>query len=208
MADFGGMAKWMEAHPTESIVIGAGGLIAVLWMFGAFSKSAPASSADAGTANMAAAYYAAEAQQAVVGGQIQVANINATATTAQASIAANAATAINASNANAAITVNGQNADATTTLGLYGLNATLSNNATTLGVAQSDNSAALTTDFMNNIFPMEMANTPGSGFNTNIPGVSGTFSYWGATNPNAALAAGFSPSYIDALFPGQQTATP
>jgi hypothetical protein len=177
----------------------------VLWMFGAFSKPAPASSADAGTANMAAAYYAAEAQQAVVGGQIQVANINATAATAQAGIAANAATAINASNAHAAITINGQNADATTAIGGQQLNATLSNNATTLAVTQSDNSAALVTDYLNNIFPMEMANTPGSGFNTTIPGVGGTFSYWGATNPNAALAAGFSPSYINALFPGQQT---
>ena len=191
--NFGGAAKWVEAHPGESIIIGTVGLLAVLWILGVFSSAPAQSSSSAGSANMAAAYYAAEAQQAVVGGQIQMANIAANASTAQAQLAVQA----NATNANAATIINGQNADASTTIGQQGLNATLSNNSTALGITQSNNATALTTDWINNILPSEFAlYGAGKGFQTQIPGVSGTFASWYTMSPNEAAAAGYGPQAI------------
>src|SRR5215831_13248319 len=99
---------WIEAHPAESIVIGAGGVLALMWLFGAFSGP-KASDTSGGSANLAAAYYAAEAQQAVVGGQIQMANIAAAADVAKTGLTTRTATAINESNNNAAVLINGQN---------------------------------------------------------------------------------------------------
>lgn len=102
------MVKWVEAHPTESILIGAGIIILILWLLGYFSGS----SASSGSSNLASAYYAAEAQQAVVGGQIQMANINATASTAQTAMNDSAAQAIALAGYGAQVTINGQNASA------------------------------------------------------------------------------------------------
>ena len=152
---------------------------------------------------MAAAYYAAEAQQAVVGGQIQMATIGAARDTAIAGLTADAMTKNSAITANAAMVVNGQNADATTTLGLYGLNATLSNNSTAEAINKSNNSTALTLDWMNNILPSEFALYGSKGFYTSIPGVSGVFSSYYASNPDLARASGFSEQYINQLWPGQ-----
>jgi hypothetical protein len=155
--DMKGITSWVEDHPTESIVIGLGGTLAILWLLGFFSSSTQ--SADSGSSNLAAAYYAAEAQQAVVGGQIQMANIAATASTAQSLIGANAAVAINAANSTAATTINGQNATAATTINqsnndaaatLNGQNtseqllATYSNNWTAYNTALSNNATAAT----------------------------------------------------------------
>jgi len=126
---------WVEAHPGESILIGGGVVIALLWLFGAFSKSAPA--ADTSGQSLAAAYYAAEAQQAVVGGQIQMANISATASTAQALIGANAAQAINATNATAATTLNQQNASAATTINSQNVGAATTINAQNVAGAEN-----------------------------------------------------------------------
>ena len=38
MADMHAIVAWVEKHPTESIVIGAGGTIALLWLLGFFGS--------------------------------------------------------------------------------------------------------------------------------------------------------------------------
>jgi hypothetical protein len=138
---FKGSVQWVEAHPTESIIIGGVGVIALLWLLGAFGGSK--STDSSGASSLAAAYYAAEAQQAVVGGQIQVANINATASTAQKSLDDNAAVAINSTNAYAAMTINGQNTSSA-------VSETYSNNQTAIATNQSNNDAAIAINKSNN----------------------------------------------------------
>jgi hypothetical protein len=173
---------WVEDHPTESIVIGAGGLIALLWLLGFFSSSS--SSSSSGASNLASAYYAAEAQQAVVGGQIQMATIQTAGATAQNAANANAAVAINAAQTGAATTINGQNASTTALLGNDQLLATYSSNAAAVSTNQSNNDAALaitnsnnlaqaTHDMLGTIVPQELALTGGSAA-FDLPGGQGT----------------------------------
>jgi hypothetical protein len=201
----GKIFSWVEAHPAESAIIGVGGVLVIMWMLGFFSSSS--SAASSGASNMAAAYYAAEAQQAVVGGQIQVANIQATAGTAQALAGDTAATDISAINANAATTINGQNANVTTTLGDQQLNATYSNNATLLATTQANDAAAtqissahdyssLVSSYMNSVLPTELATYGGGqGWATSIPGF-GTIQSGGELSPAQAAAAGYGPNYL------------
>lgn len=106
---------WMGKHPYATggtIVVGG---LGILWLFGFFS-STPQQSADAGTQNMAAAYYAAEAAQAAAGAQIQGISLQTTAATAQTKIAADAAVAINDANTGAATIINGQNTGSANTI--------------------------------------------------------------------------------------------
>jgi hypothetical protein len=167
---FADVTSWVEQHPTESIVIGAGGVLVVLWLLGAFSSSGSAS--DSGSSNLASAYYAAEAQQAVVGGQIQMATIQAAASTAMNASQVNGAVAINKAQTSAAVKINNQNANAgmiinqsnndaanyqmglTTNANIVGSNnqllATYSNNSTALETVRSNNAAAITIDQSNN----------------------------------------------------------
>jgi hypothetical protein len=159
--NFHEVTVWVEAHPGESVLIGGGALIAILWLLGYFSPTAQAPAQDP----LAAAYYAAEAQQAVVAGQIQQTTLTTAAQTAQTGIQANAAVAINAAQAGAATTINGQNTGAATTinqaqvsgaqaiqLGVSSdqLQATYSNNATALATAQSNNATAQAINASNN----------------------------------------------------------
>ena len=113
--NLGEVSTWVEAHPGESIVIGGAAAIALLWVFGVFGGSSAAAS-NSGASNLASAYYAAEAQQAVVGGQIQMATIQSAAATAINGQNANAAVAIQKSQSHAATTINQQNASAATTI--------------------------------------------------------------------------------------------
>src|SRR5690242_283955 len=144
------LETWVEANPGKSILIGGGLVILILWLFGAFSK-APA---DNTSTSLASAYYAAEAQQAVVGGQIQMANIGATADTAKTLISANAAQAINQQNATAATTIatgqfqtaatiNQQNTATAIDIAGKQLQLGLNNNATLADVTKANNDAAL-----------------------------------------------------------------
>lgn len=89
MADFHPV-EYAKEHPYIVGVGVFGGGLLILWWLGYFSSS----KADAGVANMAAAYYSAEAQQAVVGGQLQMATVQAAAQTAGQQIQANAALGI------------------------------------------------------------------------------------------------------------------
>jgi hypothetical protein len=204
--DMASVISWTEAHPVEAFVIGAGGTLALLWLFGAFSGgSGSQSTAAAGTANMAAAYYAAEAQQAVVGGQIQMANINATAQTAQTALTTNGAVAINAAQQNAAEIINGQNADSA-------LNATYSNNAAIVATNASNNASAnyiannatSATSFnqlMGLIIPGEMARVGAGSYNIYTPsgtiGVTGGLSSMGT--PDYYQQAGYNLADATAL---------
>jgi hypothetical protein len=196
--DMKGITSWVEEHPTESIVIGLGGTLALLWLLGFFSSSS--SNSNAGASNLAAAYYAAEAQQAVVGGQIQIATIGAAASTRQNADNANAAVAINAANTTAATTINGQNADASVQIGNQGLLATYSNNsalvqdtasnnATAATIAANNNQTSLLSSAINTVIPAEIAAHMG-GFS--IPGLIG----WGQGtgqpyNVNDLMAQGY-----------------
>jgi hypothetical protein len=135
---------WVEEHPIPSIVIGAGGLIAILYLLGYFSPSSSGQSGQSAGQNLAAAYYTAEANQADVGGAIQVAQIQANADEAVTASNNSAAVAINNVDANAAQTMNGQNVNGALGLGGQELQATYSNNATAANIATT-NAGAVTT---------------------------------------------------------------
>lgn len=183
---------WVEDHPTESIVIGVGGAVVLMWLLGFFSSSSTSSSNSSGAGNMAAAYYAAEAQQAVVGGQIQVANINATAQTAQTKLATDAATAIASTNAAAATTINGQNS--TTALAT-----TVSNNTTQAQIDQSNNTAGLLQTYLSSVIPAEFATYGTNPFQLDIPGI-GTLQGNAIGSPNDLIAQGFTPQQAAKAF--------
>jgi hypothetical protein len=173
--NFNEVVGWAEHHPTESIIIGAGGVLAILWMLGYIgggSGTQGAADQTGSTANLAAAYYAAEAQQAVVGGQIQVATIQAAAATAMNSSNNNAAVAINAAQTGAATTINQQNVGGALGLGEQNLQATYNNNATAGAIAQSNNYTA-----------MQVANTQAGAYNAFLNAAANV------NQQNVALAA-------------------
>jgi hypothetical protein len=183
---FAEVTGWVEEHPTESIVIGAGGVIVVLWLLGFFSSSSSAS--DSGSSNLASAYYAAEAQQAVVGGQIQMATIQSAAATAQNAAQVNGAVAINKAQTKAATTINGQNATAATTINA-------SNNAAALGIDAQDD--ALGTVASNNQLLATYSN-------------NATTQITNAANNNAAVAINTANNntssylgFLNAVIPGE-----
>ena len=202
--DMSKITGWVEAHPTESIVIGAGGLIAILYLLGYFSSS---SSGSSGASSLASAYYAAEAQQAVVAGQIQADTVLSTAQTAQVNAQANAAVAINAAQSGAAVTINGQNAGAATTinqsLGSDALLSTENSNAAALSAVQSSNATAATINASNNtagifqtilgsLLPTEIAQGGGYGV-LNIPGFGGFSALKTIPTLNDMVAGGLTP---------------
>lgn len=148
--DLHGGVVWVEAHPVQATVIGGVSIIALIWIFGGFRGG---SSGD-GRTSLAGAYYAAEAQQAVVGGQIQEANIAATRDTSIAGLEASAAMAIASTQAGAAIQINGQNTSSA-------LSAVLSNNATAITVDAANNSAGIMQTLYGKLFPAEIAANKG-----------------------------------------------
>lgn len=209
------LTTWVEAHPTESIVIGGGGVILLLWLLGAFSSSAQAAPSQD---PLAAAYYAAEAQQAVVGGQIQMNNADAAAATAQAGINANAATTIAATNATAATTINGQNVGAAQTinaqegnvyqaLAFDQLQATNINAGTLASMNVTNTNAAIAMNQQDvfgaqamTIIPAEIAAAGGKGFAINLPGGQ-SFSIGGGPTPSPAsfIGLGYTPEQASSL---------
>lgn len=197
---FGKVTSWAEDHPYASIAIGLAFVLFILWLFGAFRGSSD-SGGEASAGNMAAAYYAAEAQQAVVGGQIQIATIQANRDTAinadqtaaavklgkqqvkLGGIQAKAATDINQQNANVAIT----NINANERMNQV-------NAATYQSIAETNARSSLLSDFFHSILPTEIAN----GINvTSIPGL-GTLSWGTMADPNTLRAAGYSEAQIRA----------
>jgi hypothetical protein len=224
------VGTWIEDHKTESIVIGAGGVIVLLWLLGYFSSS---SSGDSGASNLASAYYAAEAQQAVVGGQIQMATVNDAAQTAQVGLQANAAVAINAAQTGAAVTINGQNTSTAATInqsnndaltaqtGIVSnnqLQATYSNNAYAYATAVSNNNTAIATNtannntsllstYINSVMAPELAYQAKAGVISPdaggvIPGIGAISVSQTAGSPGQLKAVGFSTSQIRDIWGG------
>jgi hypothetical protein len=140
--NFSELLAWMEKNPVAAIAIGGGGVIAIMYLLGYFSPTPAATTDTSGQTNLAAAYYAAEANQANVGGAIQVATIQAAAATAMDNSNNNAAVAINAAQTGAATTINSQNVNGELGLGDQALNATYNSNAAAVQVAQSNNATA------------------------------------------------------------------
>jgi hypothetical protein len=205
--DWKGAGRWIEEHPyaTGGIVF-AGGL-AILWYLGYFSGGSSNASASNGTANLAAAYYAAEAAQTTASTQLQMATVADTNATAQVGLQATAATAINAANANASTIINGQNAGATVSLGQQDLLATQSNNATSLATVNSNNAYAdqeqsnaqqanILQTILSQIIAPQVAKTGSAAY----AGPGGVISAApGSPGPNAFAAAGFTQSQINTI---------
>lgn len=222
--DTGQVGGWIKAHPyaTGGIVfVGGLGLLYLLGYIGGGSAVA----ADAGTANLASAFYGAEAAQAQAGAAVQIQTLQSQADTNQAKINADAATAINASNNGMAMTINGQNTSAAVAGQLSSDFTTRyvneSNDYTTQFVTQSNNSTALQ-EATNNLYAQQYANDQNNQANlmqtilgTIIPqelvlgkgtanlAVSGV----GSVNVNAApaapaqlAAAGMTPAQIQAIW--------
>lgn len=195
---------WVEQHPTESIVIGAGGVIAILWLLGYFGSSAGASSS--GASNLASAYYAAEAQQAVVGGEIQMTTLQTAAATAQNAAQVNGAVAIAKAQAKAATTINGQNASSATTIATdasdnallatrsnnaTALATTLSNNATKVTIDANDNQTSLLQTVLGSIIPAEMPYLGGGAVFQSSFGNIGVGAGSLGVSPNDLIARGY-----------------
>lgn len=141
--NFSELMAWIEKNPGMALVIGGGGLLAVMYLMGAFSPT-PAATDQSGASNLAAAYYNAEAQQATIGGQIQMTTLNDAAATAINNSNNNAAVAINTAQVGAAQTINQQNVNGAINVAGQALQATYSNNAAAVQVAQSNNNLAAT----------------------------------------------------------------
>jgi hypothetical protein len=109
--------KLAEEHPVGAGLTVFGGGLFLLWILGYFSK-APQPTGDGG---MAAAYYAAQQTQTLAGTQLQMAQSNNVAQTAQAQIAADAAVKINSQNTLTATDIAHTQASATTKLGFQQL---------------------------------------------------------------------------------------
>lgn len=177
------VAGWAENHPWETGgIVFVGGLI-LLWLLGYFNSAPAQSSGNNDT--LAAAYYQAEMAQAVAGTQLQIAQANSTAQTAQAQIMADAATKINAQNTAASVAITQTNATA----------------ATDINAKQSDTAAAMNSlntyaGLIQAIVPQEMAMNGGSA-NVTLPGFGTIDTYSGATaTPSWLAAAGYNPSQI------------
>jgi hypothetical protein len=178
---FEDLLAWIEAHPWQAALIGGVGVLVILWLFGFFGSSSQQSSGDGG---LMSAYYAAEAQQASVGAQLQAHQDDLAAATNQAQIQANAAEAIATTAANMQTTINSQNVTGAEALGADQLFATYSNNATVVTTNAANNAAAtaiageaahasIMTTFLDKVVPLEIKKTGGT-FGATIDG--GSFS--------------------------------
>lgn len=224
MADFHPV-QWAEAHPYLAGATVFGGGLAILWLFGFFGPNKGSESdGSGGSANLAGAYYAAEAQQAVVGGQIQMTTLQTAADTAQMALQTDAAVKINASNDTTAaliassmysadVTKAGYGADVAKTLGFYGAQ-TAQVQSADARMTQATHDlynyqtnadalhAGMYNNFVNTIVAPELA--LGGGFaNISTPGIGQFYIAGGpysTSTPDAARAAGYSESAITRFF--------
>ena len=153
-----------------------------------------------------------QAQQAVVGGQIQMATIQTAGATAQNAANANAAVAINKAQTGAAVKINQQNATTASALGNDSLLATQSSNAAAVATTISNNNAATTMDASNNqttlmqtflgtTLPTELNLAHGWAAIT-VPGLFQGVAETAASEPaniNALIAEGYTPAQADAI---------
>jgi len=105
------VTAFIHSHPLQAVLLGGVAVLAVLYIMRSGSSS---NSAAASQSSLNSSYYQAEAIQAQSGAAIQVANINASATTAQTKIAADTSIANNSTWATADTTMNANNLTAAT----------------------------------------------------------------------------------------------
>lgn len=214
--DFAEIKGIAEDHPVATgAVIFVGGVL-ILYMLG-YIGGGSAASASSNNAGVAAAYYNAEAAQTVAGTQLQIAQANNTAATAQAQIAADAATKINAAQVAGATAINQSNNQAvvaetynTNALGVVQAQVAgdtavkVAYNTNALGVVQSQDS--LLASIYHMIVPTELANGGNASFNT----TAGTFNVAVAPTPAPVAPtpivvnnyAPYTPPAQSGLFPG------
>jgi hypothetical protein len=208
------IGKTVEEHPYVTGAVVFGGGLALLWLFGFFSSTSSTSSTDTATTNMAAAYYAAEAQQATAGTQLNIAQDYTQAQTDQTQIQANAAVAINAAQTGAATQIAvtqygamtsiaaGQYNAATqiaATQGADALATTNNNNYYAFQTNQANNAAAEYQTVLGTIIPQELALTGGSAA-VSLPGFgSGTVNRTGVVSINDLIAQGYSPQQAGSM---------
>jgi hypothetical protein len=215
------IAQTVEEHPYVTGAVVFGGGLAILWLFGFFSSTSSTSSTDTATTNMAAAYYAAEAQQATAGTQLNIAQDYTQAQTDQTAIQANAAVAINAAQTGAATQIaasqyntagyiaNVQGADmvamnaSNNWLGSVqsadAANTAASNNWYALQTTNANNSAAQYQTVLGTIIPQELA-LSGGGAAFALPGVgTGAVNLSGTVNINQLIGQGYSPQQAQAI---------
>lgn len=197
------VVNWVEKNPWLAGIIGIGGVLILLWLFGFFSSSTSQTSSSNG---LAAAYYNAEAAQTTAGTQLQMATEAYAAQTAQDQIQATGAESIAQTQANMYTTLGQQNAGTTTALGNDQLLASENSNNDALSASQIAGSYALQTaqagynagvlnNFISNVMPQELAFT-GSSTILGLPGAGdiqiGPVA--GPVNINTLEAAGYSPA--------------
>jgi uncharacterized protein YfiM (DUF2279 family) len=221
------IVDWIEHNPLLAGGLIVGGGLVILWYMGFFTKAQ--ASSDGGTANLAAAYYAAEAAQGVAGTQLAMQQSSDTAQTAQVGLQATAATSIAQIQANTTTalswndlmglqTVTGASADVAKTQSLYDLYATQTLSAASthnadvtaagavahdqyaLLTTQDNNKANVFTSFFNTVWPAELARTGGTS-----AGWLGSFGNIGLGGPSGTpeqmRAAGYSANQIAAAWP-------
>jgi hypothetical protein len=230
MAEYA-VVKWAEEHPYLAGATVFGGGLAILWLFGFFGPNKGSQSDGAGgSANMAGAYYAAEAQQAVVGGQIQMATIQSAADTAQMALQTDAAVKINASNdtTSQAIASSMYSADVTKaaygaqtaqTLGAYDAQTAQTGIIYGAQTAQVQANDAMNTSVAHDAYAFQTNKTNADAFTFNNiinqiaapemlragsvafdSPVGGLTAAYSGWTPATAAAAGYSPAQLSAMF--------
>lgn len=195
---------WAEQHPYMTAAIVFGGGLAVLYMLGYLGGGS--GSAQSGAANMAAAYYAAEAQQAVAGTQLNMATVQANAQTQGQQIQANAALGIAQSNDAASVAIathmyDSANVQANDAAAVAGVQAGYNYQTALAGLQAGEMTTA-----MNTFIPQELALSGGAAAFV-LPGIGGQAPQVGAINvtgapytPAGYAQAGYTPQQIKAIF--------
>lgn len=190
---------WAEEHPYVSAAVIVGGVAVIYWLFFSGSGNSSANAAAAGQANMAAAYYAAEAQQAVAGTQLNIAqDANLTAVKTQ-QIQADAAVSINASNNQAQTTLAKYWSDSANVQANDTAATAAAHDAYNAQVALAGYQAGLATTAMQTIMPQEIALSGGYGAFA-IPGMgTAAINTQGNYNPSVLAAQGYTQTQINQM---------
>lgn len=197
---------WIEDHPVYAALLGIGGVLVLLWLFGAFG----AKSNNSGGNNLAAAYYAAEAAQTTAGTQLNIATVQAARDVAIANTQASGAEAIATTQANMETTLGQQNADTATAISHdqtiatmhsadIALATTNNNNFYAYQTADSANKAGLMQTVLGTIIPQELKQS-GGGAAFALPGLgSGAVNVSGTLDINQLVAQGYTPQQAQQL---------
>lgn len=197
---------YVEEHPYVAGAVIFGGGLLILWWLGFFGSGQQ--STDSGSSNLAAAYYAAEANQATVGAQLQATQIQANAATKGAQIQADAAVSINNANQQTAqvIATSGYSAQVAEAQIAGNVSTVQSNDARLTAIshdqyayqtAANANDTAQFLDIINNIAAPEIQKYGSVQFNYGGQQLTAAGSSW---TPATATAAGYTPAQQKLMF--------